>query len=245
MRTSAKADGILTIEICSGEVCRTGQRPLAEALEDSPFLVPLTQPLSAHAHGPLQVTLRYEDGSMPVKLRMVAGQGVQEPNGIPSDRSVLLIFEYGLALPGIRIVYSDSVMNVWELPTPAPYFEVISGGPCMLSTARRDDLTAECTAPSTLLRRELYMSGWRVMVNGNPAVAVEREGIFQATSLSKGRSHVRYHFAPPYVDLGWAGSMLGMIGLISQVILIVTRPIALSPDTSDSELPPAQRSPGQ
>ena len=228
MSTSTKGTGILTIEICSGGVCRTGQRPLAEALEESSFLVPLAQPLSAPAHSPLQVTLRYEDGAKPVRLRMVAGQGIQEPNSILPGRSVLLIFEYGLALPEIRIVYSDSVMNIWELPTPAPYFEVISGGPCTLSTARRDDLTAECSAPARLLRRELYMSGWRVMVNDGPAVAVEPEGVFQATSLSKGQSHARYHFAPPYVELGWAGSLLGMIGLISQAIPIVKRPIALS-----------------
>jgi hypothetical protein len=228
VRTAGTGDGILTTEICAGIVCRTGQRSLAGTFEDSVFMVPLGEPLAATAHVPLRVTLGYQDGSKPVKLGMVAGQQVQEPNRILPGRTVQLIFEYGLALPGIRIVYSDSVMNIWELPNPAPYFEVISGGPCTLSTARRDDLTAECTAPAMLLRRELYMPGWRVMVNGSPAAAVQQEGILQATPLAKGQSHVRYHFDPPYVELGWAASMLGIIGLISQVILVAKNQTAVS-----------------
>jgi hypothetical protein len=225
--TTSGAGGILTIEICAGKVCQTGQRSLDGTFEDSVFLVPLVQPLSAAVQVPLDVTLGYRDGSRPVMLGMAAGQEIQEANAISPERSVQLIFEYGLALPGIRIVYSDSVMNIWELPNPAPYFEVISGGPCTLSTAGRDELTAECTAPARLLRKELYMSGWRVKVNGTPAVAVQPEGVFQAIPLSTGRSHLRFHFAPPYVGFGWAASMLGIVGLISQVVLIARRPIAL------------------
>jgi hypothetical protein len=225
--TSGAGDGTLSIEICSGKVCRAGQRSLAATLKDSLFLVSLDQPLSAPAQVPLQVTLRYQKGSKPVMLGMVAGQEMQ-PNVIPPDRTLQLIFEYGLALPGIRIVYSDSVMKVWELPNPAPYFEIISGGPCSLSTTRRDEITAECTAPATLLRKELYMPGWRVSVNREPAAAVEQDSIFQMIALPLGRSHVRYYFAPPYVEFGWAASMLGVIGLIFQVILLPDWPKALA-----------------
>jgi hypothetical protein len=222
--TSGTGNGILSIEICSGKLCWTGQRSLAAAMEDSLFLVPLDQPLSAPAQIPLQVTLGHQNGSEPVRLGMVAEQEMQESNAIRPGDTVQLIFEYGLALPGIRMVYSDSVMKVWELPNPAPYFEVISGGPCALSAERRDELTAECKAPANLLRRELYMPGWRVSVNSKPAVAVQQEGVSQTIPLPLGSSQVRYYFAPPYVEFGWAASMLGVIGLISQVILLADWP---------------------
>jgi hypothetical protein len=85
---------------------------------------------------------------------------------------------------------------------------------------QREDVTAECLAPATLLRRELYMPGWEVTVNEAAAVAVRQAGIFESVALPLGRSQVRYHFSPPYVEFGWAASIVGMAGLIWQVILI-------------------------
>jgi uncharacterized membrane protein YfhO len=85
---------------------------------------------------------------------------------------------------------------------------------------QREDVTAECASAATLLRRELYMPGWRVTVNGAAAAAVQQNDIFQSAALPMGRSQVRYHFAPPYVDFGWAASIAGMAGLIWQIVLI-------------------------
>ncbi len=218
-------DGYLTVEICAGTICRSGQRLLAGSNNNEVFQIPLDKPLAAYAGAPLRLTLAHLNGSRPVALRLVSsvaemGQQIQGPNGTLAGQTLQLAFEYGMPLLGLRKVYADSVMDIWELPDPAPYFQVIQGGPCILSTARREDVTAECAAPATLLRRELYMSGWGVTVNEAASVAVQQAGIFQSAALPLGRSQVRYHFAPPYIELGWAASIVGMAGLIWQVILI-------------------------
>jgi hypothetical protein len=223
--SSARVDGDLMVKICVGTVCRSGQRPLVGSTDNTVFQVRLDTPLAAPATAPLRVTFTHQDGSLPLALRLGAavagaGQQIEGPNGPLPGKTLQLAFEYGTALPGLRKVYADSVMDIWELPNPAPYFQVIQGGPCTFSNIRREDVTAECVAPATSLRRELYMPGWRVTVNGTAAAAVKQDGIFQSADLPVGRSQVRYHFAPPYAEFGWAASMLGMAGLIWQVILI-------------------------
>ncbi len=223
--SGATVDGDLAAEICVGTVCRSGYRLLAESSGNAVFQIPLDEPLATSAGAPLRLTVTHRNGLRPVALRLgaavtEAGQQIEGPNGVLPGRSLQLAFEYGMALPGSRKVYADSVMDIWELPNPAPYFQVIQGGPCTLLSMQREDVTAECVAPATLLRRELYMLGWRVTANGTTAAAVQQDGIFQSASLPVGRSQVRYHFAPPYMEFGWAASMVGMAGLIWQVILI-------------------------
>jgi hypothetical protein len=217
------ADGILTVEICVESICRSGQRPLAESTDGAVFQMPLDQPLAPSSGAQLRLTFTHQNGSYPVALRLTpAGaapeQQIQGPNGPLPGHTIQLAFGYGV--PGLRKAYADSVMDIWELPNPAPYFQVIQGGPCTLSTTQREDVTAECAAPATLLRRELYMPGWRVKVNASAAAAVKQDGIFQSAALPAGRSQVRYHFAPPYIGFGWAACLIGMGGLIWQLILI-------------------------
>jgi hypothetical protein len=218
-------DGDLAVEICAGTVCRSGRRLLPESADNAVFQIPLDDPLAAPGGAPLHLTLTHEDGSRPVAIQLaaaVAGAGheTQRLDRTSPGRTFQLSFEYGMALAGLRKVYADSVMDIWELPNPAPYFQVIQGGPCTFLSMQREDVTAECVAPATLLRRELYMPGWRVKVNGMAAAAVQQNGIFQSDTLPAGRSQVRYHFTPPYVEFGWAASLVGMAGLICQVILI-------------------------
>ncbi|MGD0178476.1 MAG: hypothetical protein ABSC15_01580 [Terriglobales bacterium] len=216
-------DGDLTVEICLETVCQSGKRSLAGSTDGAVFLMPLDQPLAPSSGAPMRLTFTHQGGSHPVALRLTpAGvateQQMQGPNGPLPGHTIQLAFEYGV--PGLRKVYSDSVMDIWELPNPAPYFQVIQGGPCTVSTTQREDVTAECAAPATLLRRELYMPGWRVSVNRALAAAVWQDGLFQSAALPAGHSQVRYHFAPPYIEFGWAASLLGMGGLIWQLILI-------------------------
>ena len=216
-------DGDLAIEICAGTVCRSGQRPLAESTNNAIFQIHLDEPLAAPAGTPLRVTFTHRAGFLPVALQLGAAvaegvQQIQASNSAPPGRTIQLAFEYGV--PGLHKAYADSVMDIWELPNPAPYFQVIQGGPCTFLSVQREEVTAECAAPATLLRRELYMPGWRVKVKATPATSVQQDGLFQSAALPAGHSQVRYHFAPPYVEFGWAASLIGMAGLLWQVILI-------------------------
>jgi hypothetical protein len=130
-----------------------------------------------------------------------------------------LAFEYGMALPGLRKLYTDSLMDIWELPDLAPYFQVNQSGPCTLMTMLREDVTAECIAPATLIRRELLMPGWRVTVNDTASAAAQQNGIFQRSPAS-GSQPCAIPLCTSYVDFGWAAAIVGMAGLIWQVILI-------------------------
>lgn len=223
--SGAKADGDLVIEICAGGVCSSGQRSLADSAADVVFQVTLDKPLNAPTGAPLRLTFTHREGLCPVSLRAGAAleeqpQQIQGPNGVLPGRALPLTFEYGMALSGTRKVYADGVLDIWELPNPAPYFQVIQGGPCTLSAMQRESVTVDCAAPATLVRRELYMPGWGVKVNSSAAATVQQEGIFQSVALAAGHNQVRYHFAPPYVNFGWAASIIGMAGLILQVILL-------------------------
>ena len=222
------ADGDLAVEICSGTTCRSGHRQLAESVENTVFQIPLDSPLIAPGGALLRLTFVHKDGLRPVSLALVpaastAALQMEGPNGAISDHVLQLAFQYGAALSGMRKSYSDSLLDIWELPSPAPYFQVIQGGPCTLSAMRRENLTAECVAPASLLRRELYMPGWRVTVNGASPAAVRQESIFQSAALPAGHTQVQYQFIPPYVEFGWTGATVGMAGLIWQIILIARR----------------------
>ncbi len=222
--SGAAADGNLRVDICAGTVCQSGHRLLAGSSDNAIFQIPLDKPLAVPAEALLRLTLRH-DGSRPVALWLGTtiaeqAQRIDGPNGPILNHTLQFAFEYGLALPGAHKAYADSVMDIWELPNSASYFQVIHGGPCTLSTMLRENVTAECATPATLLRRELYMPGWRVSVN-RMAAAVQQNGIFQSAILPVGRSQVRYHFAPPHVEFGWVASLVGMAGFLWQVIVIV------------------------
>ncbi|HEV2395740.1 MAG TPA: hypothetical protein VGS27_02200 [Candidatus Sulfotelmatobacter sp.] len=223
--------GNLVVEICAGNVCRSGQRPISALTENSIFRIPLGQPLFATAGTPLLLTLTHQNGSLPVALQLgtpvadlpeqATGPNCAVPGCAVPGRVLQLAFEYGTALPGLRKAYADSLMDIWELPNPAPYLQVIQGGPCELQTTRREDVTAECVSPATLVRRELYMPGWGATINGAAAEPIQPTGIFQSLRLPQGHSEVRYRFAPPYVDFGWAASVMGFAGLIWQAVLVM------------------------
>ncbi len=203
------ADGELTVEICVQAVCQSGQRTLSRSAGNGLFRIPLDQPLVAPENTPLHLSFRRQGGGRPVSLAMAS-----------AGRALQLAFEYGSALQGLRQVYVGSAMEIWEMPNPAPYFQVVQGGPCTLVNMRREQVSAECLTPATLTRRELYMPGWTVTVNGAAAAPVRQNGIFQSAALPAGRSHTRYRFVPPYMEFGWTASLLGIAALLWQLIAI-------------------------
>ena len=119
----------------------------------------------------------------------------------------------GDEMAGIRKVYSDSVLAIWELPNPAPYYSVFEGGIHALSGAQRESVVVKCDAPVTLVRRELFMPGWRATINGKSATVSRFGEVFQCVHLPVGENAVRFHFEPPYVGYGWAFCALGLVGL--------------------------------
>jgi hypothetical protein len=112
-------------------------------------------------------------------------------------------------------------MDIWEMANAAPYFSVTRGGPCSVDAKQRENVIVDCTHPATLLRRELYMPGWSVSVNGAKAVPVEQDGIFQSTALTAGSSQAHFKFIPPHEGIGVAAFLVGVAGFWWQLAVLL------------------------
>jgi hypothetical protein len=113
----------------------------------------------------------------------------------------------GQNLPGLREVYHDDVERIFEIDNPTPYF---SAPGCRLQIQDRTHLTASCTAPSTLMRLELAMRGWRARISGAPAKVTTVNEIFQAVALPSGDSVVSFAFLPPFMPYGYVACVAGL-----------------------------------
>lgn len=213
------ANGNLAIKICSAtHGCVIGSRPLSESRDNSVFSIPLAHSLRVEPGEALTITLSHVGGNRPEALWLWPqapgyAQRITGPQGSLSGKALQLSLEYGdAATGGIHKVYSDAVMDIWELPHPAPYYTVLRGQ-CTLSGQQRDSVEAHCATPATLLRRELFMPGWTATVNGASAAVSAHGKIFQVIPLPAGNNMVRFRFAPPYAGYAWIAFWLGVAGL--------------------------------
>ncbi|MBV8672491.1 MAG: hypothetical protein JOZ33_03570 [Acidobacteriaceae bacterium] len=220
------SDGELGVRSCSGTSCATGKRSLSESQDYLPFEIALDTPLPSSSDRSIKIDFTHLSGSHPVALWLrsdvTAMQDLRGPNGPIGGESLQLTFQDREPIQGLKKVYSDSLMDLWEVPDPAAYFEVVKGGPCKLSSLQRERLIADCSTPAVLLRRELFMPGWAASVSGY-RVAVRQHGIFQAADLPEGRSDVHFSYVPPFMNLGWALSLAGICGLVWSPILLAIR----------------------
>jgi hypothetical protein len=101
-----------------------------------------------------------------------------------------------LTQQGLRAVFHDSHITVYQLPAPRPFFSVSPG--CVVKSSNVNQATVRCTrAGATLTRRELSMHGWSASVNGVPQPIMSIDDVYQRVALAKGLSVVRYQFFPP------------------------------------------------
>jgi hypothetical protein len=139
-----------------------------------------------------------------------------------------LLVPPGETLPAGTKVFSGTVMDIWELPNPAPYFQITQGGSCVISKPKRQSLTLDCTAPATLLRRELSQPGWSASINGTQATVLGTAGIpqpvniplFQQLKIPAGHSEIKFNFTPPYTGYGWLAALFSLLVLTWQTLLL-------------------------
>ena len=223
----------LRVRLCDSSECGTGERLLSDLKGDGFLEVPLDPSLQADMGTLLHLSVTYEDGEKPLKLPSMApiagwNEQLRDPHGAITDRVPDLAFNYGEPLPGARRVYADALMDIWELQTAAPYFEVTRGGPCSLQATQRENVAVVCTHPAMLRRRELYMPGWSVAVNGGKAVPVQPDGIFESMALGAGSSRAHFRFVPPHEGIGWAACFAGLGGLLWQLFRITRKTLAVT-----------------
>jgi len=118
---------------------------------------------------------------------------------------------------GVRRVYEDSILTIFELPEPSPYFEARG---CQVEPQHRTSVRVQCEAPSTLIRRELYFPQWRAAVNDASATIEPHGRIFQQVALAKGTNEVRFSYAPPNIAWAWLAATLGFAALFAPTLLL-------------------------
>ncbi|MEE3626674.1 hypothetical protein UCD39_22305 [Nitrospirillum sp. BR 11752] len=181
--------GTLAVRFCAADRCAEGRRDLATAVDNQYLSIPLDAPVPFA--GPLTITFRKVGGDVPVGLWTTPAPG-RHPQ-------VTLRFDSPAA--------SDGIMDIVELPGARPYFTAEG---CQLAPISRDSVAADCSAPATLTRLELFMPGWTATVNG-AARPVGREGpLFQTVDLPAGRSEVRFQYQPPHIAWGYAAFLAGL-----------------------------------
>ena len=117
-----------------------------------------------------------------------------------------------------RIVYRDDVAAIYQLPDEKPY---AAADHCRLSFASRDDIGSDCTERSRLIRRELYFPGWSARVNGTPTQLRSFSGLFQQVALPRGRSLVRFRYAPAHERVAFILWALAIVLLAIGTIFVL------------------------
>jgi hypothetical protein len=110
-------------------------------------------------------------------------------------------------------VFADGNFTIYHLPNPKPYFQ-INKGRCKVTNNQRAYFNADCASSSTLLRRELYMSGWTATVNGKKVPVHKSGSLFQSIRLPKGKSVVKFNYTPPQIDLAYLGFVIAIVAIV-------------------------------
>ena len=122
---------------------------------------------------------------------------------------------------GPRLVHTDAVAQIWELPRPAPPFSARTDGPasvpCEVIWSGWDHATVTCSRAGHLVRRVLYAPGWTADVGGT-TVSVNHApddptGLFQSVPVPAGRTVVLFTYLPPGERITVTMAMVGWIGL--------------------------------
>ncbi|MFC7474600.1 hypothetical protein ACFQS7_09565 [Dankookia sp. GCM10030260] len=214
------ADGDLVLRLCAAADCVEGRRRLAELADNLPARIPLERPLSVAVDQALRIALFQDGATRPAAIWVwrppVTGLPGAGQRGWLGDPAAGLLPTLSLAYattagPAPAPVYRGPVVDIFELPDAAPYFEVV-GGPCRLRITSREMLTADCDAPARLIRREFAYDGWSASVNGQPRAVRPVDGLFQSIDLPAGGSEVRFAFAPPHIRWTLLPFILGLAG---------------------------------
>jgi hypothetical protein len=114
--------------------------------------------------------------------------------------------------PAPHRVYSDSVADVWRLPSPTAFFTT-TGAPCAIRPAGFAAVTVTCSGPAVLHRLELPMPGWHAQVGASSA-PIRSTGPFQSVVVGSGKTRVVFSFTPPYGEAALVAAALGIAYLL-------------------------------
>lgn len=129
-----------------------------------------------------------------------------------------------LAAPGrLRLAFEDRSYHVFELKGTAPFFQAPQGQ-CTIQWSSWNAATSRCTHATRIVRRELYMPGWSVSVNGHAGSISEYGGLFESVTVPAGTTILSFDYAPKHASWGWGAMGLGAAVLLGEAYLGWRRP---------------------
>ncbi len=194
------ADGMLAVQLCTASVCVDGAAVLRGAEDNRAAIVKLAHSLAVRHGESLQYRITHAGGDHSVALYLWPS--------LDSEPNLLLLYSTPPSRPAR--VFSDSTVDIYELGNVADYFEV-RGAACDLHPSSRLDIRTDCSAPATLIRRELNFPTWTARVNGTDAAITSTGEIFQSVALPAGPSRVAFTYAPPHMIWAYAIFAIGLI----------------------------------
>lgn len=120
-------------------------------------------------------------------------------------------------VPG-RLVFRDRQTWIWELPSPTPFYRVLSGS-CTLDPISYDSLRTSCTRPSEVVRNELDLPGWAATTNGVPARLTPVRPLFSTVRVPAGASVVNFTYVAPHMGIATAAAG-GGIALVAGAMTV-------------------------
>ncbi len=215
------ADGTLQISVCSGTACAQANASAARTADNNLAWATFNTPLHVSTGQQLLFRVHYINATHHVvvwlwPLQSAAKPVVAGPDGLHRDLAPLLSLRYETDAPLPALVYRSKTTDIYELGDPAPYFSTLSGH-CQLRPVSRDTLSAACTAPDILIRRELLFPGWTAMIDTRHEELRAHDTIFQSLDLPQGNSLIRFFYRPPYIGWAYGATGLGLLAVVASL----------------------------
>jgi hypothetical protein len=120
--------------------------------------------------------------------------------------------QLGQSPTGFQIAAKTPSTWIYHLSGAQSYFTAAG---CRVHSTNRQNATAICTAPATLIRRETDLSGWSATMDGRSAPIGRTDGLFQTVRLAAGAHRVQFSYEPP--DILWAelAFLAGLLALLA------------------------------
>lgn len=117
---------------------------------------------------------------------------------------------------GLDLKYSNSTLDIYQLPYTEPYYQASDG--CTIKDSSLDSVKVHCKTSGTLIRKELYMPGWSVDINGKHGEVRKHADLFQVVDLPMGESSLTFTFAPPYIVEAWIAFIVGLLVVFYELL---------------------------
>jgi hypothetical protein len=115
-----------------------------------------------------------------------------------------------VAAANLSLQFSSTNSDIYKLPNVQPYYEAT--GDCQVAdTNSRDVVKVSCIGAGGIIRKELYMPGWQVNVDGKTTDVQQSNDVFQTIPLSEGSHELKFTYSPPHISLAWLVFSLGAV----------------------------------